>query len=165
MQRIFTPWRMTYLTAPKEDHGCIFCAASARDDLRESLCLWKGERVFVMLNRFPYSNGHIMIAPHDHAAALFETDDQTLSELMRVASRSQQLLSEVYAPDGFNLGMNFGAVAGAGFADHYHLHLVPRWGGDHNFMSVTAETRMIPEELEATWERLQPKFSGLRSSL
>lgn len=165
MERLFTPWRMSYLTSPSSDTGCIFCQASESDQDRDVLRLWSGERVFVMLNRYPYSNGHLMVAPHEHSARLFESGDETLADLMRVAARAQQLLGEIYAPDGFNLGMNFGSVAGAGFAEHYHLHLVPRWGGDHNFMSVTAETRMIPEALETTFDRLTPKFSCLGESL
>lgn len=164
MKRLFTPWRMSYLTSPSSETGCIFCKASSSASETEVLRLWSGARVFVMLNRYPYSNGHLMVAPHEHSARLFESGDQTLSDLIRVAARAQQLLGEVYEPEGFNLGMNFGSVAGAGFADHYHLHLVPRWRGDHNFMSVTADTRMIPETLDVTFERLAPKFSSLSGS-
>ena len=165
MERIFTPWRMAYLTSPPANDGCIFCNASTSSDDHAVLRLWSGDRVLVMLNRFPYSNGHLMIAPHEHSARLFDSGDDILSDLVRVAARAQRILGEVYQPEGFNLGMNFGSVAGAGFAEHYHLHLVPRWGGDHNFMSVTAGTRMIPESLEMTFERLRPKFSSLADSL
>lgn len=165
MERLFTPWRMSYLTSPKGDHGCIFCSAASDANERDTLLLWRGARVIAMLNRYPYSNGHVMVAPVEHSARLFESDDTTLADLMQAAARCQRILADEYSPDGFNLGMNFGEAAGAGFADHYHLHIVPRWRGDHNFMSVTADTRMIPEEPERSWERLKPKFSSVGSSL
>lgn len=165
MKRIFTPWRMNYLTTPRTDDGCIFCTAASLAPSEESLVLWKGEHILVMLNRYPYSNGHLMVAPTEHTANLYESSKSALTDLITAAAKTQRLLSEIYGPDGFNLGMNFGAVAGAGVAEHYHVHLVPRWGGDHNFMSVTADTRLIPEELPQTWNRLMPKFATFGSSL
>lgn len=155
---------MSYLSAPKSPEGCIFCHAADAEPSPESLVLGRGERVLAMLNRYPYSNGHVMIAPLEHCSNLYDSAEGTLKALISAAARAQRILADAYAPEGFNLGMNFGSVAGAGFAEHYHLHLVPRWGGDHNFMSITAGTRMIPEELPATWEKLSPKFRLLSSS-
>lgn len=115
-----------------------------------------------MLNRYPYANGHLMVAPRDHAANLFDSEPDILTELIRIAAASQRILAGTYRPDGFNVGMNFGQAAGAGFADHYHMHVVPRWEGDSNFMSVTADTRLVPETLEASFAKLQPKFTDLQ---
>jgi ATP adenylyltransferase len=115
----------------------------------------------VMLNKYPYTNGHLMVAPVAHEARLFESADVSLKALIRLSAEAQRVLSDVYSPDGFNVGMNFGTVAGAGFADHYHMHIVPRWNGDSNFMTVTAQTRLVPEELEVTFDRLAPRFAEL----
>jgi ATP adenylyltransferase len=114
-----------------------------------------------MLNRYPYTNGHLMVAPIQHEARLFESTDQSLRALIALTAEAQRILSDVYRPDGFNVGMNFGTVAGAGVADHYHMHIVPRWGGDSNFMTVTAQTRLVPEDLDATYEKLAPHFETL----
>src|SRR5437588_12855576 len=122
MQILFTPWRFAYLTAPKTDSSsaCIFCTASIHPASRETLTLVRDERALVMLNRYPYTNGHLMVAPIAHHARLFESSDESLRALIRLTAESQRILSDVYHPDGFNIGMNFGQVAGAGFADHYH---------------------------------------------
>lgn len=149
------------MISPKGEQVCIFCAASQSNDARETLTLFRSDSALVMLNRYPYTNGHIMVAPFAHHANLFETSPSILSHLMRLAAESQRILSDTFHPDGFNIGMNFGTVAGAGFAEHYHMHIVPRWNGDVNFMSVTAGTRLVPEDLETTLERLGPKFSRL----
>jgi ATP adenylyltransferase len=161
MQTLFTPWRFKYLTAPKSDApaGCIFCIAAATDDLRSTLTLFRTSEAVVMLNKYPYTNGHLMVAPVAHEARLFESADRSLRALIRLTAEAQRVLSDVYRPDGFNVGMNFGAVAGAGVADHYHVHIVPRWGGDSNFMTVTARTRLVPEELDVTYEKLLPHFA------
>ena len=144
-----------------EAAGCIFCSAASAPDPRSSLTLYSDSRLVVMLNRYPYTNGHLMVAPAEHVSRLWESDRDALSAIIMASAESQRILSDQYHPDGFNVGMNFGTAAGAGVADHYHVHVVPRWTGDSNFMSVTAETRMIPEELETTWEKLRPKFAGL----
>jgi ATP adenylyltransferase len=162
---IFTPWRYSYLTAPKQDTGnvqCIFCAATETDPAR-SLTLFSDDTAVIMLNRYPYTNGHLMVAPRQHLAALDQSPDHLLLTIMKLAAHSQRILSDTYHPDGFNIGMNLGVAAGAGVADHYHLHVVPRWSGDSNFMSVTARTRLIPEELDTTFERLRPQFASFRS--
>jgi ATP adenylyltransferase len=166
MNILFTPWRYPYLTSPKSENlGCIFCVAAASSDMRETLTLYRDEQALVMLNRYPYTNGHLMIAPIAHEARLFDSTDDALRRLIRLTAEAQRLLSDVYHPDGFNVGMNFGQVAGAGVADHYHVHVVPRWSGDSNFMTVTARTRLVPEELGATYDKLQPYFVELRGRL
>lgn len=164
LRTLFTPWRYEYLTAPKGAQECIFCAAATTDDRDESLVLFRGERVLVMLNRFPYTNGHVMVAPLAHVARLSDADDDALVSLIRMTAEAQRILSEEYAPDGYNIGMNLGQGSGAGFAEHVHMHVVPRWSGDTNFLTVTARTRIVPETLEATLARIRPKFEGLREA-
>lgn len=161
---LFTPWRFSYLTSPKGDQppGCIFCIAASSDDVRQTLTLYRDADALVMLNRYPYTNGHLMIAPVAHEARLFESADRSLRALIRLTAEAQRILSDVYHPDGFNVGMNFGQVAGAGVADHYHMHIVPRWSGDVNFMTVTAQTRLVPEEHDTTFDRLAPHFQKIR---
>lgn len=161
MRTLFTPWRFAYLTAPAPEPGCIFCAAAERDDREATLTLYRGSRVLVMMNRFPYTNGHLMVAPVGHTAKLTDSTDDVLTALIRTTAVSQRILSEVYGPHGFNIGMNIGSAGGAGIADHYHMHIVPRWGGDSNFMTVTASTRLVPEELGVTYAKLLPRFEAL----
>jgi ATP adenylyltransferase len=167
METLFTPWRYPYLTSPKSDQptGCIFCIAAASENRRDTLTVYRGAQALVMLNRYPYTNGHVMVAPIAHEARLFDSTDASLRALIRLAADAQRILSDVYHPDGFNVGMNFGSVAGAGVADHYHMHVVPRWGGDTNFMSVTARTRLVPEALDVTFDKLEPHFANLRKDL
>jgi ATP adenylyltransferase len=164
MEILFTPWRYSYLTSPKSGQpaACIFCVAAQSGPLLETLTVFRGPSAMVMLNRYPYTNGHLMVAPVEHTARLFDSSDRSLRALIRLTAEAQRILSDVYRPDGFNIGMNFGQVAGAGIADHYHLHIVPRWSGDSNFMTVTARTRLVPEDLEATWTRLEPHFREVK---
>ena len=166
MDILFTPWRYPYLTAPKGDvpPACIFCAAAGAENPRQTLTLLRTDDALVMLNRYPYTNGHLMVAPVAHESRLFDSTDRSLRALIRLTADAQRVLSDVYHPDGFNVGMNFGSVAGAGVADHYHLHIVPRWSGDTNFMSVTAQTRLVPEELEVTFDKLTPHFRQLHGA-
>jgi ATP adenylyltransferase len=163
MEVLFTPWRFPYLTSPKSEQppGCIFCIAAASDNERETLTVYRGAKALVMLNKYPYTNGHVMVAPVAHQALLIESTDSSLRALIRLTAEAQRILSDVYHPDGFNIGMNFGKIAGAGVADHYHMHIVPRWAGDSNFMTVTARTRLVPEELGATFDKLRPHFDQL----
>ena len=160
MDVLFTPWRFQYLTSPKSETPaeCIFCAAAKSKKTRDTLTLFKDEDALVMMNRYPYTNGHLMVAPIAHEARLFDSTDASLRALIRLTAEAQRILSDVYQPHGFNVGMNFGTVAGAGVADHYHMHIVPRWSGDSNFMTVTAQTRLVPEELGATYDKLEPLF-------
>lgn len=151
------------MTAPKTDApGCIFCNAAASSESRETLTVLRTDAAVVMLNRYPYTNGHLMVAPIAHEARLYDSTDASLRALIRLTAETQRILSDVYRPDGFNVGMNFGEVAGAGIADHYHMHIVPRWGGDSNFMTVTARTRIVPEELDVTYDKLLPRFAHLK---
>lgn len=151
------------MTAPKggAPAGCIFCLAASSQNPKETLTLFRSEQALVMLNRYPYTNGHLMVAPVAHEARLFDSSDASLRALIRLTAETQRILSDVYGPDGFNVGMNFGQVAGAGVADHYHMHVVPRWSGDSNFMTVTARTRLVPEELDATFDKLAPHFAKI----
>lgn len=167
MEILFTPWRYSYLTSPRSESqaGCIFCIAATSNDKRQTLTIFRNDDALVMLNRYPYTNGHLMVAPVAHEARLFESTPPSLHALIRLTAEAQRILSDVYHPDGFNVGMNFGQVAGAGVADHYHMHVVPRWGGDTNFMTVTARTRLVPEELEVTFDKLEPLFRGIPKDL
>jgi ATP adenylyltransferase len=164
MEILFTPWRYGYLTAPKSEspQTCIFCTAAKSSDVRGTLTIYRDDDALVMLNRYPYTNGHLMVAPIAHEARLFESSGPSLRALIRLTAEAQRILSDVYRPDGFNVGMNFGQAAGAGVADHYHMHIVPRWSGDSNFMTVTARTRLVPEELDVTFDKLAPHFAEIR---
>ena len=140
--------------------GCIFCAALA-DLAGDPLVVYQGARAYVILNKFPYNNGHLMIVPHRHAGRLAELDAAEAHELMQLAQRAERVLASVYAPHGFNMGLNLGTPAGAGIADHLHMHVVPRWHGDTNFISVVGETRVLPEELPSTATRLRAAFAAM----
>ena len=156
---LFAPWRYEYLVAEKST-GCIFCEAAASTNEEESLIVHRGRRVFVLLNRYPYTNGHLMVAPYDHLSRPSQSDPETLTELMATVARGEKILSETYRTDGLNIGANLGSAAGAGVEDHYHVHLVPRWNGDTNFMSVAGGVRVVPEELSVTRRRLAPLFEA-----
>ena len=155
---LFAPWRYEYLVSEKPEN-CIFCEAAASGDEEETLVVFRGEKVFVILNRYPYTNGHVMVAPYSHDAWLSDSREETLHELIATVARTEKILVAAYHTDGLNVGINFGSAAGAGVAGHYHVHVVPRWKGDTNFMTVTAGMRVVPEELSATRQRLAPLFS------
>ena len=156
---LFAPWRYEYLVADKST-GCIFCEAASSTDGDGSLVVYRGRKVFVLLNRYPYTNGHLMVAPYDHSARLSDSPEETLSELVQVVARGERILAESYRTDGLNIGVNLGSAAGAGVSDHYHVHLVPRWSGDTNFMTVAGNVRVVPEDLAVTRRRLAPLFGG-----
>ena len=149
---LWAPWRIEYITQPK-DGECVFCTAVAGSDAR-GLVLERGARCFSLLNSYPYASGHVMVAPYRHVAGLDDLDDAELLCLMQLARRSMRGLRDVMSPDGFNVGLNQGRVAGAGVLGHLHIHLVPRWSGDTNFMPIIGETRVLPESLETTYDRL-----------
>jgi ATP adenylyltransferase len=154
VDHLWTPWRYTYLTKAAPAEGCIFCVKSdARQDA-ENYVVYRGKLNFILLNLFPYTSGHLMIAPYRHVATLAETPEDSLAEMMRLMKRAEVNLRAAYRPDGLNLGMNVGASAGAGVAGHIHMHVLPRWTGDANFMSTIGETRVMPEELPITYEKL-----------
>jgi len=160
MQVLWAPWRMAYIGAPKAP-GCIFCTLPAADDQKVALVLARTPHAVVLLNRFPYQNGHLMVAPRRHTAELSALPAAEHVELAEVLRRSLTLLQESFHPDGMNVGMNLGSAAGAGITEHLHWHLVPRWVGDTNFMPLIGEVRCMPEHLEAVWERLRPVFAPL----
>src|SRR5215470_18784413 len=155
---LFAPWRYEYLVSAKSG-GCIFCEAAASRDAEASLVVHRGKRVFVVLNRYPYTNGHVMVAPYAHEAWLSDSSAETLHELIATVARAQKVLVSAFHTDGLNVGINFGSAAGAGVLGHYHVHVVPRWAGDTNFMTVAADVRVVPEELETTRRRLVPLFA------
>ncbi len=140
--------------------GCLFCVKPQLKDAKAHI-LYRDHLCYVILNRFPYNNGHLMVVPYRHAATLESLDTETLTELMTLTQLSLRVLREAYDPQGFNVGMNIGEAAGAGIADHIHLHIVPRWGGDTNYMTTTGQTRVIPEWMDQTYERLRPLFERL----
>ena len=156
MERLWAPWRVDYLTQSKPA-GCIFCQKGGD---RELLVLRRTPLVLVMLNRYPYANGHLMVAPNRHTADIDALSDAEMLELFRSVALCRDVLSRACAPDGFNVGINLGKAAGAGVEDHVHLHVVPRWNGDNNFMCVVADTRVIPEALLATYDRLFSLFAA-----
>ncbi len=158
MQHLWAPWRGNYIKEPKSEE-CIFCAKPAADADKENLIVHRGERCFVILNLFPYTNGHLMIAPFEHLPTLQELDPDTVAELMALAQRAMTVLEERYEPHGFNVGFNQGRVAGAGVEHHIHMHVVPRWGGDTNFMPVLADTRVMPQSLEESYAALRGRFN------
>lgn len=158
-QRLWAPWRMPYIQSEHEDQGCIFCLAAETGDDAERHVLRRGERCFALLNAFPYNSGHLMVAPCRHVPSIEALDHDELLELMTLAQRALGALREAYGPQGFNIGINEGKVAGAGFADHVHLHVVPRWAADSNFMAVTGDTRVLPQALEDTYATLRPRLS------
>ena len=152
-KQLWAPWRLEYIKQADEQPGCVFCDASAGDD-EERLVVHRGEHAFVLLNKFPYSSGHLMVAPYRHVGELAGLTDEEALEVHRLAVQSVAALGEVYGPEGHNLGWNLGRVAGAGVVDHIHLHVVPRWAGDTNFMPVLADVKVLPEHLIETRRRL-----------
>jgi len=152
-QRLWAPWRLQYIQAAKPDE-CIFCSKPAAAADEETHIVRRGERCFAMLNTFPYNNGHLMIAPYRHVPSIEELDEPELLELMSLAQGSLAALRGAYRPEGFNMGINQGKVAGAGVEDHIHLHVVPRWAADTNYMPVVAATRVLPQALDDSWSTL-----------
>jgi ATP adenylyltransferase len=155
---LWAPWRLEYVQSAAEEPGCVFCRALEGDN-EERLVVHRGSRAFVVLNKFPYSSGHLMVAPHRHVGDFGGLDDDEVVEIQRLADRGMRALGEVYGPDGFNLGWNLGRVAGAGVVDHVHLHVVPRWSGDTNFMPVLADVKVLPEHLLETRRKLAERLA------
>ena len=159
-ERIWAPWRLEYVKDASKDSAeeCIFCAKPAEDDDEASLIVHRGERCFVILNLYPYTNGHMMIAPFEHVASLADLEAETVAETMALAQRAMRLLDEHYSPHGYNVGFNQGRVAGAGVEHHIHMHVVPRWGGDTNFMPVLGDTRVMNQTIEDSYETVRDAF-------
>jgi ATP adenylyltransferase len=159
VERLWTPWRRAFVEGSDERSSeCFLCTIAAEHDDRNNLVVFRAERVFVLLNRYPYNSGHLMIAPFVHTGDLAGLDVAIANELMQVTQRAVDVLQRVYQPEAFNIGMNLGRPAGAGVPDHLHVHVVPRWTGDTNFMPVIGETKVLPESLDQTYERIEPIF-------
>lgn len=153
MKHLWAPWRLEYIKSADDEPGCVFCAAVTGDD-EERLVIHRGRRAIALLNKYPYSSGHFMVAPIRHIGEYGELAEDEVLELHRLASAGMGALAQLYAPQGYNLGWNLGRIAGAGVVDHVHLHVVPRWAGDTNFMPVLAEVKVLPEHLRETRRRL-----------
>jgi ATP adenylyltransferase len=160
MNRIFTPWRYAYVSSAPDAPGCVLCRALETASAPGSLVVHVAPLSFVVVNLYPYNAGHLMVSPKRHVGSLGEATPDELTEMMALARRLEAVLREAYRPQGINLGMNLGKPAGAGVADHIHLHVVPRWTGDTNFMTVVGETRVIPEDPAAACVRLRPYFAS-----
>ena len=159
MEHLWTPWRSTYIQEKRDKQRCIFCDAAVSTSDDENLVVYRGALSFIMLNRYPYTSGHLMIAPYEHVARLNEVGATITAEIMRFTRRAELVLQDAYTPDGLNLGMNLGEAAGAGFEQHIHMHVLPRWKGDANFMTSVGGTRIIPESLDDTYAKLKKGFS------
>ncbi len=157
MKTMWAPWRMEYILSDKED-GCIFCRALSEQD---DLTLYKGETTMVVMNKFPYINGHLLAAPTQHLSTLHQLKRDEMAALLETVEKSVGILKKVMNPDGFNVGLNLGKVAGAGVEEHLHFHIVPRWFGDTNALTVFADVRVIPEHLKATYKNLKPYFDKI----
>ncbi len=160
MKKIWAPWRMEYITQDKSDE-CIFCSLPKTEDDKKNFILFRGEYCFVIMNIFPYNNGHLMVSPYRHLACITKLDSKESLEVTELTKNCIQILRNSNTPDGFNVGFNLGKSAGAGYDEHIHNHIVPRWTGDTNFMPVIAETRVIPEHLQKTYEGLVPSFKKI----
>ncbi|MGH2963116.1 MAG: HIT family protein [Solirubrobacterales bacterium] len=156
--RIWAPWRLAYVKDASKDTECIFCAKPAEGRDEECFIVHRADRCFVILNTFPYTNGHLMVAPFEHVGRLQDLDADTVAELMALASRAMAVIEDAYGPEGFNVGFNQGRIAGAGFDSHIHMHVVPRWAGDTNYMPVLADTRVMPQTLEQSYDALKGRF-------
>jgi ATP adenylyltransferase len=163
MDRLWSPWRLEYVTGARPDTECALCDAT-RLPPQQSLLVFEGATAFVVLNLYPYNNGHVMVVPYRHTATLADLSPGELQEMALLTQRSEMALVEAYSPHGINVGINLGKSAGAGILEHVHIHLVPRWNGDTNFMTVVGETRVLPEDLAASASRLRPIFARLSSS-
>jgi ATP adenylyltransferase len=158
MKVLWAPWRMGYVLSNDKDNGCIFCPGGDRNKDRERLILSLGPNTVVLMNRYPYNNGHLLVAPVKHASELEQLNNKESLDLLGMVRRSVEILKKVMNPEGFNVGLNLGRVAGAGVEEHLHFHIVPRWNGDTNFMTVLGDVRVIPEHLKETYRKLLPYF-------
>ena len=159
MDNLWSPWRMRYITDNEKPGECIFCSYPKMKDGIENLIVHRGKTAYVILNRFPYTSGHVMVVPFQHESSIEALSTDVRGEMMELVNETLGVLRKVYQPEGFNIGINMGSAAGAGIAEHAHIHIVPRWVGDTNFMSTTAETRVIPEDMEVTYRRISEVWS------
>lgn len=158
MNYIWSPWRMDYIMNHEPSADCVFCKAPLEQDNPNNLIVFRGQAAFVILNRYPYTSGHLMIVPYAHVSSIEDLPGEVTAEMMALAAFAVHVLREVYHAQGFNIGINMGEVAGAGIANHVHMHVVPRWSGDTNFMTAISETRVLPESLEDTYARIQEQW-------
>ncbi len=158
MDKLWAPWRINYIRAPKED-GCIFCKKSQDGDDRNNLVLYRGKDAFVLMNLYPYSNGHLMVSPYEHTSNIEDLSSACNAEIMELSNTSMTILKQSMNADGFNFGANIGKAGGAGIEEHIHYHIVPRWLGDTNFMPVVGSTKVMVEGLQETWDFLKPLFN------
>jgi len=158
-QRIWAPWRLRYVKDANKSSECVFCTKPELGDDREALIVHRGERCFVILNLYPYTSGHLMVMPFEHLGRLQDAEPDVTAEMMDLAQQAMRRMEDVYSPEGFNVGLNQGRVAGAGVEGHIHLHVVPRWAGDNNYMPVLADTRVMPQSLEESYDALRGGFS------
>ena len=158
MKHLWSPWRMEYIENNTKIDGCVFCVLQGLQDSPENLIAFRGKYSFVILNRYPYTSGHLMVVPYVHQPNLEELDPETRAEMMELTTRCMTILRGLYNPQAFNMGANIGEAAGAGVKEHVHIHIVPRWAGDTNFMSAVGEVRVLPESLESTWVRVKKAF-------
>jgi ATP adenylyltransferase len=159
MDHLWSPWRYQYVQKERTGGGCVFCRAAAAERDEENLVVHRAQKNYIILNLYPYSAGHLMVVPYEHVDMLQYASRETLEEMILLVQRAQIHLQTIYRPPGFNLGMNLGESAGAGIAGHIHMHVLPRWPGDTNFMTTVAETRVLPEDLGTTWRKLRDAFS------
>jgi len=163
MDHLWSPWRYKYIASADRQEGCVFCRIEQDQKDEENYLVYRAGLNFIILNLFPYTSGHLMIVPYEHVASFPGINEATTTEMIQLAKRAQVALEAEYHPDGFNIGMNLGRSAGAGVADHLHLHVVPRWNGDANFVSIIGETRVLPEDLSTTYEKLKRHFAHSES--
>jgi ATP adenylyltransferase len=159
MDHLWSPWRYKYIASVDRQEGCVFCRIGQEHSDAGNYLVHRARLSFVILNLFPYTSGHLMIVPYEHQASLAAVEEATSTEMIELAKRAQVALESEYHPDGFNIGMNLGRSAGAGIADHLHMHVVPRWSGDANFVSIIGETRVLPEDLASTYTKLKKHFA------
>ncbi len=156
MEHLWTPWRSTYMKKDKTANACIFCAAAAElEEDEANLVVYRGHHCFVILNRYPYTSGHSMVAPYAHVSRLNQASEDAIQEMTALTRRLESVIEQAYHPDGINLGMNLGRAAGAGIAEHIHMHMLPRWYGDANFMTSVADARIIPESMDETYSKIR----------
>jgi ATP adenylyltransferase len=159
MDHLWSPWRYQYVQKERTGRGCVFCLAAASREDQDNLVAYRGRNNLVMLNLYPYSTGHLMVVPYQHVDNLQDATRETLEEMILLVRDAQRHLGDIYRAPGINLGMNLGESAGAGIAEHIHMHVLPRWPGDTNFMTTVAETRVLPEDLPSTWRKLREAFA------
>lgn len=161
MDHLWSPWRYRYVTSAEPKQGCVFCRKPAENQDQDNFILHRGTHCYVLLNLYPYTTGHLMVVPYAHVSTLEEASEEASAEMMQLTRHASRILRATYRPDGMNLGMNLGTCAGAGIAQHIHMHVLPRWTGDANFLSTVGETRVMPEELPVTWEKLRAGFAPI----